>query len=210
MALNFFDKLSQNFIELLNDKDSYNVIIKVENKEKSFMAWHIRTVSAQILASFLNKIKPYEKIIDKQLWEDINQHLLAPERPVKSIILPPRPVFVADLPPCTNKPEEFFSTIVSKDHVAEISTIAYTSINKSKLILSGTRDGFASQNFGIFAMVTLVQLWSQKSKELTKLCWSRIKIIFRDSGSSYERLIRTSFPEYFSIANYEVFEVRKF
>ncbi|RHZ89563.1 hypothetical protein Glove_13g194 [Diversispora epigaea] len=36
MALKFFDKLSQNFIELLNDKDDYNVIIEVENKEKSF------------------------------------------------------------------------------------------------------------------------------------------------------------------------------
>ncbi|RHZ60977.1 hypothetical protein Glove_350g71 [Diversispora epigaea] len=30
--------LSQNFIELLNEKDDYNVIIQVENKEKSFTA----------------------------------------------------------------------------------------------------------------------------------------------------------------------------
>ncbi|RHZ77543.1 hypothetical protein Glove_176g21 [Diversispora epigaea] len=104
----------------------------------------------------LDKIKPYKKIIDKQLWDDINQHLLAPERPVKSIILPSRSVLVTDLPPRTNKSEEFFSTIVSKDHVAEISTwidrntTAYTSTNnpyKFELILSGTRDGFASQKF---------------------------------------------------------------
>ncbi|RHZ68635.1 hypothetical protein Glove_294g148 [Diversispora epigaea] len=37
MAFKFFDKLSQNFIELLNDKDDYNVIIKIKN-EKSFTA----------------------------------------------------------------------------------------------------------------------------------------------------------------------------
>ncbi|RHZ61187.1 hypothetical protein Glove_349g80 [Diversispora epigaea] len=38
MSLKFF-KLSQNFIELLDDKDDYNVIIEVKkkNKEKSFM-----------------------------------------------------------------------------------------------------------------------------------------------------------------------------
>ncbi|RHZ77531.1 hypothetical protein Glove_177g142 [Diversispora epigaea] len=33
MVLKFFDKLSQNLIELLNDRDDYNVIIEVENKE---------------------------------------------------------------------------------------------------------------------------------------------------------------------------------
>ncbi|RHZ70502.1 hypothetical protein Glove_271g28 [Diversispora epigaea] len=37
MSIKFFDKLSQNFIELLNDKDDYNVIVEVEN-EKSFTA----------------------------------------------------------------------------------------------------------------------------------------------------------------------------
>ncbi|RHZ70942.1 hypothetical protein Glove_264g16 [Diversispora epigaea] len=38
MSLNFFDKLSQNIIELFNEKDDYNVIIEVENKKKSFTA----------------------------------------------------------------------------------------------------------------------------------------------------------------------------
>ncbi|RHZ80096.1 hypothetical protein Glove_139g287 [Diversispora epigaea] len=41
-----------------------------------------------------DKIKPYKKILDKQLWEDINQHSFAPERPVKSTILPPRPILM--------------------------------------------------------------------------------------------------------------------
>lgn len=33
MSLKFFDKLSQHFIDLLNDKDDYNVIIEIENTE---------------------------------------------------------------------------------------------------------------------------------------------------------------------------------
>lgn len=37
MALKFFDKLSRNFVELLNDKDDYNVIIEVKD-EKRFTA----------------------------------------------------------------------------------------------------------------------------------------------------------------------------
>ena len=41
MSLKFFDKLSQNFIELLNDKDDYTVVVEVENKEKSLQ--HILT-----------------------------------------------------------------------------------------------------------------------------------------------------------------------
>ena len=38
MSLKFFDKLSQNLIELLNDGDDYNVIIEIDNEEKSFTA----------------------------------------------------------------------------------------------------------------------------------------------------------------------------
>ncbi|RHZ77755.1 hypothetical protein Glove_173g41 [Diversispora epigaea] len=38
MSLKFFDKLPQNFIEILNDKDDYNVVIEIENKEKLFTA----------------------------------------------------------------------------------------------------------------------------------------------------------------------------
>ncbi|RHZ76538.1 hypothetical protein Glove_196g119 [Diversispora epigaea] len=82
-----------------------------------------------------DKIKPYKKILDKQLWEDINQHLSIPERPVKSTILSPRIIFVTELPPNTNEPNEFFSNIISEDHAAEIS------------ILRGTKDGFAPQTF---------------------------------------------------------------
>ncbi|RHZ82275.1 hypothetical protein Glove_110g71 [Diversispora epigaea] len=100
----------------------------------------------------LDEIEPYRKILDKQLWKDINQHLLAPERPVKSIILPARSVLVTELPPRA----EPFSDIISENHAAEISTwidrktTNYLTTNipyKFELILRGTKDGFAPQTF---------------------------------------------------------------
>ncbi|RHZ85396.1 hypothetical protein Glove_66g20 [Diversispora epigaea] len=103
-----------------------------------------------------DKVKPYKKIIDKQLWEDINQYFWASDRPVKSIILPARSLLVTELPPRTNEPKEHFSTIISEDHTAEISawidrkTTNYLTTNnpyKFELILRGTRDGFNPQKF---------------------------------------------------------------
>ncbi|RHZ46457.1 hypothetical protein Glove_621g26 [Diversispora epigaea] len=103
-----------------------------------------------------DKIKPYKRILDKQLWEDINQHLSIPDRPVKSTILPPRSILVTELSPCTNEPKESFSNIISEDHVTEISswidrkTATYSEANnpyKFELILRGTKDGFAPQTF---------------------------------------------------------------
>ncbi|RHZ75087.1 hypothetical protein Glove_217g16 [Diversispora epigaea] len=38
----------------------------------------------------MNKIKPYKKILDKQLWNDLKQHFILPDQPIESIILPPR------------------------------------------------------------------------------------------------------------------------
>ncbi|RHZ65281.1 hypothetical protein Glove_318g26 [Diversispora epigaea] len=97
----------------------------------------------------LDSIKPYKKILDKQLWEDIIQHLLSPKRLLKPIILPARSLLVTE-------PKEHFSTIISEDHAAEISTwidrkiINYLTTNnpyKFELILRGTRDGFTPQKF---------------------------------------------------------------
>ncbi|RHZ87672.1 hypothetical protein Glove_33g179 [Diversispora epigaea] len=100
-----------------------------------------------------DKIRPYKKILDKQLWEDIKQHLAAPDRTIKSIILPARSVLNTELPPRATEP---FSTIISEDHAAEISswidrkTDTYSTTNipyKFELILRGTKDGFAPQTF---------------------------------------------------------------
>ncbi|RHZ77545.1 hypothetical protein Glove_176g22 [Diversispora epigaea] len=104
----------------------------------------------------LDSIKPYKKVLGKQLWEDINQHLLSPKRPVKSIILPPRSLLVKELSSHMPESKEHFSTIISEDHAAEISTwidhktTNYLTTNipyKFELILRGTKDGFAPQTF---------------------------------------------------------------
>ncbi|RHZ89571.1 hypothetical protein Glove_13g206 [Diversispora epigaea] len=103
-----------------------------------------------------DKIIPYKKILGKQLFKDIIQHLAAPDRPVKSIILPARSFVVTELPPRAEIPKVPFSTIISEEHATEISsridhkTINYSTTNipyKFELILSGTRDGFAPQTF---------------------------------------------------------------
>ncbi|RHZ60548.1 hypothetical protein Glove_352g32 [Diversispora epigaea] len=102
---------------------------------------------------FLKKIKPYKKILDKQLWEDLTQYFIAPDQPVESIILPPRTSFVQELPTRTTEP---ISTIITYEHVAEISSwidrksSTYSLTNtpyEFQLILRGSVNGFAPQTF---------------------------------------------------------------
>ncbi|RHZ77483.1 hypothetical protein Glove_177g130 [Diversispora epigaea] len=104
----------------------------------------------------VDKIKPFKKIMDKQLWDDINQHLLIPDRPVISTILPSRTILNRELPPRIEEPRKSLSDIISEEHAAEISTwidrreTAYNLANipyEFELILRGTRDGFAPQTF---------------------------------------------------------------
>ncbi|RHZ60537.1 hypothetical protein Glove_352g46 [Diversispora epigaea] len=93
-----------------------------------------------------NKLKPYKKILDKKLWEDLKQYFLAPGQPIESFILPPRTAHAA----------ESFSVIITNEHIAEISSwidhsfITYSLINipyKFKLIFRGSINGFEPQKF---------------------------------------------------------------
>ncbi|RHZ88280.1 hypothetical protein Glove_24g74 [Diversispora epigaea] len=102
------------------------------------------------------KIKPYKKILDKQLWEDLNQYFMAPEQPVESIILPPRTMLAQELPARTIGQAKSLSTIITYEHVAEISSwIDRKSSTYSledipyefQLILRGSINGFAPQTF---------------------------------------------------------------
>ncbi|RHZ81791.1 hypothetical protein Glove_117g109 [Diversispora epigaea] len=60
-------------------------------------------------------------ILDEQLWKYINNNLSSPKRQVKSIILPARN----------------FSTIISGDHLAEISTSVVAKVKGTDEILGG-------------------------------------------------------------------------
>ncbi|RHZ86374.1 hypothetical protein Glove_51g99 [Diversispora epigaea] len=116
----------------------------------------------------MDKIKPYKKILDKQLWDDLKQHLILPDRPIISIILPPRVYITQELPPRINLLPELpsrisfqtrvnpFSTIINEKHAAIISSwIDYKPTSYSllddpyvfELILRGSEDGFAPRTF---------------------------------------------------------------
>ncbi|RHZ68608.1 hypothetical protein Glove_294g151 [Diversispora epigaea] len=55
-------------------------------------------------ADIWNKLKPYKKILDKQLWNDLIQYLVVPDQPLESKILPPRKVLSQELPSNRNVP----------------------------------------------------------------------------------------------------------
>ncbi|RHZ76582.1 hypothetical protein Glove_196g55 [Diversispora epigaea] len=104
----------------------------------------------------LNKVKPYKKILDKQLWDDLKKYLIAPNQQVLSTILPPRTVLVQELPIRTTEPTNPFSTIITYEHVAEISSwidrksSTYSLTNtpyEFQLIFRGSINGFAPQTF---------------------------------------------------------------
>ncbi|RHZ73538.1 hypothetical protein Glove_230g212 [Diversispora epigaea] len=101
----------------------------------------------------VDKIKPYKIILDKQLWTDLKQHLILPDRPVKSIIIPPRVYLPHEL---SSRVDELFSNIINQEQAAEISTwidnepTSYSLTNNPyeyRLILRGSNDGFAPRNF---------------------------------------------------------------
>ncbi|RHZ86506.1 hypothetical protein Glove_50g47 [Diversispora epigaea] len=109
-------------------------------------------------AQIIDKIIPYKSIIDKQLWNEIIHYQAFPNKQYKSNILPARTTLVTELPPRTELPKATasFSTIISDEHAAEISswidrkTTTYPITNipyKFELVLSGTRNGFAPQTF---------------------------------------------------------------
>ncbi|RHZ84620.1 hypothetical protein Glove_78g118 [Diversispora epigaea] len=104
----------------------------------------------------LKKIKPYKKILDKQLWEDLTQYFMDPDHPMESIILPPRTILTQELPTRATEQTKPLSTIISYEHVAEISSwidhksSIYSLTNtpyEFQLILRGSINGFNPQTF---------------------------------------------------------------
>ncbi|RHZ58867.1 hypothetical protein Glove_367g23 [Diversispora epigaea] len=71
----------------------------------------------------LEKVKPYKKILEKQLWGDIIQHSISPNKPITSLVLPARiisnrelssrPISTPELPSRTISTPEFPSRTIS-------------------------------------------------------------------------------------------------
>ncbi|RHZ60900.1 hypothetical protein Glove_350g33 [Diversispora epigaea] len=97
----------------------------------------------------VEKIFPYEQLLERQLFLDINSKIMAPSKPISSIILPPRKILTKTLP-TRNASARLSSQIITDEHALEISSwidkkeIPYTENNpyKFELLVRGSRDGF--------------------------------------------------------------------
>ncbi|RIB25722.1 hypothetical protein C2G38_2165242 [Gigaspora rosea] len=104
----------------------------------------------------LKKIKPYQDILEKKLWDDIVSKFLDPDTPITSPILPPRKKEKAQLPPPKALIITPSSSIITLQHIAEISSwidrrsTIYDTAEipyEFNLLLRGSRDGFTSDVF---------------------------------------------------------------
>ncbi|RHZ48297.1 hypothetical protein Glove_553g18 [Diversispora epigaea] len=96
------------------------------------------------LKNIMEKLFPYQQILDKKSVTDILKYSLIPDKFITSIILPPRNIF------------QITSSILTKEQVVEIVSwidkeeVSYKINNlpyESELILSGIRDGFEPKTF---------------------------------------------------------------
>ncbi|RIB11362.1 hypothetical protein C2G38_115500 [Gigaspora rosea] len=101
----------------------------------------------------VNNIRPYKKILEKEIWKDLSNKLMAPDQQISSKILPPRIILEQTLPTRTTEP---FSKIITEEQKAEIVTWFDKKTNKYdtksipydfKLLLRGSRDGFTKDTF---------------------------------------------------------------
>ncbi|RIB24387.1 hypothetical protein C2G38_2284120 [Gigaspora rosea] len=110
---------------------------------------HIRYFRDDIV----DKIEPYQAILERDLWKDIMKRITNPNREISSKILPPRIILKPKLP---TRAMESFSTVINEEHAAEIASWIDKKANpysiednpyEFKLLLRGTRDGFTPDTF---------------------------------------------------------------
>ncbi|RHZ75154.1 hypothetical protein Glove_217g68 [Diversispora epigaea] len=149
-------------------------------------------------SDIMDKIKPYKKILDKQLWNDWKQYLMLPDRPIKSIILPPRLILKQELPARVIK---LFSTIINEEHTAMISSwidnqqTSYSLTNNPyefQLILRGSKDGFAPSTFWDICdnhantiVVTKVKGTNEIIGGFNPLAWNKLKTRWLKTSKSF-------------------------
>ncbi|RIB29635.1 hypothetical protein C2G38_2297511 [Gigaspora rosea] len=57
-------------------------------------------------------IQPYKKIIEKALWKDLVKRHMTSNRPISSVVLPPRMILTQELP---HKSTELFSNVINEN-----------------------------------------------------------------------------------------------
>ncbi|RHZ70974.1 hypothetical protein Glove_264g7 [Diversispora epigaea] len=105
--------------------------------------------------NIMEKVFPYRQILDEELWADILNNSMSPNKTIASKILPPRKIFATQLP---NRGYTFkiTSSIIENEQATEIASwidrkdITYK-INDNpyefNLLLRGSRDGFKPKVF---------------------------------------------------------------
>ncbi|RHZ77132.1 hypothetical protein Glove_185g57 [Diversispora epigaea] len=97
----------------------------------------------------VEKIYPYQQLLEQQLFSDINIKLIKPTKPISSIVLPPRNILnTSSLP--TRNTISLSSNIITNEHALEISSwidkkeTPYIENNPYvfELLVKGSRDGF--------------------------------------------------------------------
>ncbi|RHZ77459.1 hypothetical protein Glove_177g85 [Diversispora epigaea] len=97
----------------------------------------------------VEKIYPYQQLLEHQLFPDITIKFISPTKPISSIVLPPRKILKTTLPTRIT-PIPLSSNIITNEHALEISSwidrkeIPYIENNpyEFKLLVRGSRDGF--------------------------------------------------------------------
>ncbi|RHZ72891.1 hypothetical protein Glove_236g56 [Diversispora epigaea] len=97
----------------------------------------------------VEKIYPYQQLLEHRLFSDINIKLITPNKPISSIVLSPRKILNTILP-ARITPIPLFSNIITNEHALEISSwidkkeTPYIENNpyEFKLLVRGSRDGF--------------------------------------------------------------------
>ncbi|RHZ72858.1 hypothetical protein Glove_236g48 [Diversispora epigaea] len=97
----------------------------------------------------VEKIYPYQQLLEHRLFSDITIKFITPNKPISSIVLPPRRISNIILPTRIS-PILLFSNIITDEHALEISSwinekeIPFIENNpcEFKLLVRGSRDGF--------------------------------------------------------------------
>ncbi|RHZ60981.1 hypothetical protein Glove_350g75 [Diversispora epigaea] len=156
----------------------------------------------------LDKIFPYQNILEPKLFLDINSKLMAPTRQISSTVLPPRKILTKTLP-TRNILIPLFSNIITNEHALEISSwidkkekaIPYIENNpyEFELLIRGSRDGFDVKTFyNICHKVsnTVIVLKVEGTEEIlggyNPIGWDKNRNQWRKTQDSFAFSLKTS------------------
>ncbi|RIB20990.1 hypothetical protein C2G38_2244215 [Gigaspora rosea] len=161
MTVKFFEKLSNNYLELLDDKEDFNIIIKVGESPKTKIFQAHSTILRYRSLYFRNELANISKDKNNIKTLDLkNVSILQFEIIINLTHLPDdlQTFYISDndiIDNATNPKKKPFSTVINEAHAEEllhglIKKNTYSLTNNPyefKLLLRGTRDGFTKDSY---------------------------------------------------------------